>query len=401
MTVSELTARIKTTLEHQFELVEVEGEISNLHHAASGHYYFSLKDAQAIIGVVLFRGVALTLRALPQNGMRVLLKGRLSIYAQRGNYQLICNALLEMGSGAILIMLEERKQLLAKRGLFAAARKRVLPPYIKRAVLITSPQGAAIRDIIEITGRRNAALELVILPTLVQGVEAAHTICQQLARANRYAMGEVIVLTRGGGSLEDLLPFSEVSVVEAVAASEIPVISAVGHEIDTVLSDLAADVRAPTPSAAAELISLNREELWEKIKGLGRELLQGVRERIRLLQSTLQHYHPAQQKIYLQRRLQEYLIRFDDSRESLTQEIAQCTSRLSTRLQLAETSLQALSPRNILQRGYALVYALPERALISDAAQSAPQKKIEVQFATSHLQATVENSRRGAPNEGF
>ena len=401
MTVSELTAHIKATLEHQFELVEVEGEISNLHQATSGHYYFSLKDANAIIGVVLFRGVAATLQVLPQNGMRVLLKGRLSIYAQRGNYQLICNALLEMGSGAILAMLEKRKQLLAAQGLFAAARKRTLPPYIKRAVLITSPHGAAIRDIIEITGRRNAALELVILPTLVQGREAAQTICQQIIRANRYAMGEVIVLTRGGGSLEDLLPFSEVSVVGAVASSDIPIISAVGHEIDTVLSDLAADLRAPTPSAAAELISLNREELGGKIRAMGREMFQSIRERIRLLQSMLQHYNPAQQKIYLQRRLQEYLIRFDDSRESLTREIAQFTSRVTTRLQLAETNLQALSPRNILQRGYALVYALPEHTLITDANQSASQKKIEVQFATSHLQATVENVPRRGLNEEF
>ena len=398
MTVSELTAKIKSTLEPRFERVEVEGEVSNLRHATSGHYYFSLKDANALIGAALFRGVAATLSTLPRDGMRVTIKGRLSIYPQRGSYQIICTRLVETGSGAILAMLEQRKRLLAARGLFAPERKRALPSFITKAVIITSPHGAAVRDIIEITGRRNRMLNLVILPTLVQGEGAAQIICAQIARANAYAMGEVIVLTRGGGSLEDLLPFSEVSVVEAVASSAIPVVSAVGHEIDSALTDYAADLRAPTPSAAAELISTDSREIEARIGALKRELAQTVRGRLRFVRHTLTHYQPDRQKFYLQRHLQEAAVRIDDSRETLEREIRGYTEGLANRLRVARGNLEALSPRHILKRGYALVYTLPQRTVITDAAQVAPAQRIEVRFTKSRISATV-NEKEEANEE--
>lgn len=266
LSVSEITALIKSTLEQGFGGVTIEGEISNFRPAASGHLYFSLKDSDAMLSAVMFRGNARSLRFQPEDGMLVRASGNISVYAKRGNYQIICQTLALSGQGDLLVLLEERKKRLAAEGLFDRDRKQPLPMLPGKVVVVTSPTGAAIRDILNVLRRRAAGIDLIVLPTLVQGDEAGPRIAHQIETANRYHLGDVLILTRGGGSLEDLLPFYDEVVVRAVAASEIPVISAVGHEIDIALSDLAADMRAPTPSAAAELVSSSRLDLLRRVQ---------------------------------------------------------------------------------------------------------------------------------------
>ena len=232
--------------------VAVKGEISNYKRYPSGHHYFTLKDDKASISAVMFKTRSKNLTFNPQDGMKVKVTGSLSVYAQRGSYQIVVNSMEELGTGSILQLLEERKKRLAMEGLFDSENKKSLPFFPKTIGVVTSPTGAALRDILQIVRRRNPLVSVVILPCVVQGTDAGITIAQQIKVANEFNLADVLIVGRGGGSLEDLLPFSEEVVVRAVAASEIPVISAVGHEIDWALSDFASDVRAPTPSAAAE-----------------------------------------------------------------------------------------------------------------------------------------------------
>ena len=267
-TVGEITSLIKTTLEDGFPWISVQGEISNFRPSSTGHWYFSLKDAEAVISVVMFRGRLDGVRFAPVDGMLVKATGSVSVYARRGNYQLICESLIKAGEGDILAMLEARKQKLAAEGLFDLDRKKPLPLFPATVAVVTSPTGAAIRDILRILRRRNAGIDVVILPTPVQGDGADERIARAIEIANTHRLGDVIIVGRGGGSLEDLMPFSSEVVVRAIAGSRIPVISAVGHETDVTLSDLVADVRAPTPSAAAEIVAASRVELISRVRGL-------------------------------------------------------------------------------------------------------------------------------------
>ena len=251
--IQEITGIIKSLFEQNFSSLRIAGEISNCRPSSTGHLYFTLKDEKAALQAVMFKGRTWTLGFEPKDGLKVIVSGSLSVYEQRGSYQIIVETMELAGEGAILKMLEERKQKLAREGLFDRDRKRPLPFFPLRIAVITSPTGAALRDILTVLSRRNRRVSVTVLPAPVQGAEAAPVLVRQLETANRYKLGELIIIGRGGGSLEDLLPFSDEAVVRAVAASEIPVISAVGHEIDWALTDFAADVRAPTPSAAAEL----------------------------------------------------------------------------------------------------------------------------------------------------
>ncbi|MBT3273514.1 MAG: exodeoxyribonuclease VII large subunit, partial [Spirochaetales bacterium] len=230
--VSEITTLIKRSLESEYSGVRIEGEISNFRPAASEHLYFTLKDADAMISAVMFRGRASRLSFQPEDGQLVVAGGNISVYAKRGNYQIICDSLTKAGVGEILVMLEERKKRLAAEGLFDDVYKKPLPLFPSKIAVVTSPTGAALQDIMRVTRRRNAGIDIVVLPALVQGDGAAEAIAKQIKTANQHRLGDVIVVGRGGGSLEDLLPFSEEVVVRAVAESELPIISAVGHEID-------------------------------------------------------------------------------------------------------------------------------------------------------------------------
>jgi exodeoxyribonuclease VII large subunit len=280
LTVSELTELIRCRLEEHFSSVVVEGELSNCRPASSGHLYFSLKDAGAKIDAVMFRNRLRFLNFEPKDGMLLRVRGSLSVYAPRGSYSIVCEEMELAGSGDILAMLEKRKQRLAAEGLFDESRKRPLPRFPKTVGVVSSPTGAAIRDILNILGRRAAGVKIVILPASVQGADAAPIIARRIEQANQWKLADVLIVGRGGGSLEDLLPFSEESVVRAVAESEIPVISAVGHEIDWALCDFAADLRAPTPSAAAELVSGEYAAVLSNIQNITEIFTASIKARI-------------------------------------------------------------------------------------------------------------------------
>ena len=388
--VSEITRLIKATLESGFSGVSIEGEISNYRPASSGHLYFSLKDQDAVIQAVMFRSRASRLTFVPEPGQLVVAKGNVSVYEKRGNYQIICDSLRIAGEGALLAMLDERKRRLAAEGLFDESRKRPLPVFPSRIAVVTSQTGAALRDILQVISRRNAGLDLVVLPTTVQGEGAAETIAQQIRAANRFGLGEVVIVGRGGGSLEDLLPFSEEVVVRAVSESQIPVISAVGHEIDIALSDLAADVRAPTPSAAAELVTAQRDELIGMVRHIIDTMegtIVGKLERARML---LGQFRPEALERNFRILVQPMLLRLDDAKEELLRALSNSATRAKHRLELATRQLESLSPRGILEKGYAIVTDQATGAAVTNAGSQAVGTRIDIQLTRGRLGAQVE-----------
>ena len=378
LSVSELTELIKTCLEGTFSEVTVEGEISNYRPSSTGHLYFTLKDAGAALQVVMFKNKLRALTFIPRDGQRVKARGSISVYPQRGTYQLVCEYLEEAGTGDILAMLEERKRRLAAEGLFDEARKRSIPRFPETVGVISSPTGAAVQDILNILRRRAAGIRVIIIPTPVQGSEAGPIIARRIEQANQWHLADVLIVGRGGGSLEDLLPFSEEVVVRAVANSEIPVISAVGHEIDWALSDFAADLRAPTPSAAAELVSANRQETLEMVRGYRRLLedsIQGRLDRARLL---IKPFAPENLELRFRAILQPRLVRFDDAKEGLLLGMKDRLTRARRKLELALNTLESSSPLAILERGYAVVQDAESGAIIRRASEAAPGKLLQI-----------------------
>ncbi|MEW6565325.1 MAG: exodeoxyribonuclease VII large subunit [Spirochaetota bacterium] len=378
LSVSELTELIKTCLEGTFSEVTVEGEISNYRPSSTGHLYFTLKDAGAALQVVMFKNRLRALTFIPRDGQRVKARGSISVYPQRGTYQLVCEYLEEAGTGDILAMLEERKRRLAAEGLFDEARKRSIPRFPETVGVISSPTGAAVQDILNILRRRAAGIRVIIVPTPVQGSEAGPIIARRIEQANQWHLADVLIVGRGGGSLEDLLPFSEEVVVRAVANSEIPVISAVGHEIDWALSDFAADLRAPTPSAAAELVSANRQETLEMVRGYRRLLedsIQGRLDRARLL---IKPFAPENLELRFRAILQPRLVRFDDAKEGLLLGMKDRLTRARRKLELAVNTLESSSPLAILERGYAVVQDAESGAIIRRASEAAPGKLLQI-----------------------
>ncbi|RLB32513.1 MAG: exodeoxyribonuclease VII large subunit, partial [Deltaproteobacteria bacterium] len=276
-TVSRLTEEIKELLEGTFDFIWVEGEISNFRIPTSGHYYMALKDERAQIRAIMFRPQARYLKFTPEDGMRVIAQGRIGVYEPRGEYQIILDYLEPLGVGALALAFEQLKKKLAAQGIFDEKVKKPLPFLPQKVAVITSPTGAAIRDFLKIIHRRFANIEIIIVPVKVQGDQAAAEIVEAIEIVNRELDVDVIVLTRGGGSLEDLWAFNEEKVALAIRASKVPVVSAVGHEIDTTISDLAADLRAPTPSAAAEILVVEKESLKNRIGQLGSRLEMSLR----------------------------------------------------------------------------------------------------------------------------
>lgn len=368
MTVSEITRLIKHQLEVGFPEIILEGELSNVRPSASGHIYFTLKDDDAAISGVMFRGRAGRLEFNPEDGQQVLCHGSIGLYAKRGTYQIIAERMQLAGVGRILAMLEERKRALSAEGLFDADRKRRLPVLPRTVAVVTSPTGAALRDILRVLERRNAGIDVVILPALVQGDGAARAIARQINAASLFRLGDVIIVGRGGGSLEDLLPFSEESVVRAIAASKVPVISAVGHEIDWALSDYAADVRAATPSAAAELVTASRDELAGRVLELGRGIVGGFLERYARARMLLRQFAPSELHRSYVILAQPFLQEFDRLRDELSDSMKERVAALRNRLQSTTRELASVSPYTILQRGYAIVRDAEER-IVADAAQ--------------------------------
>ncbi len=390
---------IKSTLEGSFPAVSVEGEISNFRPSSTGHLYFTLKDRDAMLSGVMFRNRALSLSFLPADGMLVIARGSISVYAKRGSYQLICDSLVLAGQGELLVMLEERKRRLAQEGLFDSERKVPIPMLPAKIAVVTSPTGAAIRDILNVLGRRNAGVDVVILPAPVQGDEAAEVIARQIRIADRFKLGDVIIVSRGGGSLEDLLPFSDEQVVRAIADSVTPVISAVGHEIDLALSDLVADLRAPTPSAAAEVVSARRDELLMRILDMGHTITRGFLDRLQRARLLLRQFTPQALERSFRVLVQPMLLRLDDAKESLLTSIERRVTDSRHRVTLASQALEACSPFEVLKRGYAMVYRKEDGTVISSTEKVAVESLIGVRFHRGRLDARVVAVESGERDE--
>jgi exodeoxyribonuclease VII large subunit len=395
LTVSQLTERLKAALEDGFPWVTVEGEISNCRPASSGHLYFSLKDTEAVLSVVMFRGRQAGLRFQPVDGQLVRASGSISVYAKRGNYQLICESMVRAGEGEILALLEERKRRLAAEGLFDEARKKPLPLYPSRVGVVTSPTGAAIRDILRVLARRSAGVDVVVLPAPVQGDGADERIAARIETANRWAMADVLIVGRGGGSLEDLLPFSSERVVRAIAASRIPVISAVGHETDVSLADFAADVRAPTPSAAAEMVSASRAELAQQVRALAAEISTSAGRRLERVRLLLSQFTPANLARTVAAVMQPLFQALDDGRDGLVQATRDVLRDRRHRLELASRQLASCSPLDILQRGYAVVSLERTGKVLLSPKGVRRGDPILVRLARGGLRATTEETHAG------
>ncbi|HAE21136.1 MAG TPA: exodeoxyribonuclease VII large subunit [Spirochaetaceae bacterium] len=388
--VSELTELIKRSLETSFSYLAVEGEISNWRPAPSGHVYFTLKDGAAMLQAVMFKGKAQRLGFQAKDGMLVRASGGLSVYAARGQYQLIVDSMALAGEGDILALLEERKRRLAAEGLFDQDRKRPIPAFPSRVAVITSPTGAAVRDILNVLKRRNAGLRITLLPSLVQGEDAPAMLVQQLRIANEQKLGDVIIIGRGGGSLEDLLAFSDEALVRAVAASTIPVISAVGHEIDWSLCDFAADLRAPTPSAAAELVSESASAIRSRVADAAYALENAMRARLDRARLVIRGFAPEALELRLERCLQPSRQRFDDAKEELVRGIRDALRASRHRLERAYSLLCAADPSAILARGFAVVRKEGGGRAIRHAEELIANDTITIDFARGSARAITQ-----------
>jgi len=390
LTVSEFTELIRRRLEEHFSSVTVEGELSNCRPASSGHLYFSLKDAGAKIDAVMFRNRLRFLNFEPKDGMLLRVRGSLSVYAPRGSYSIVCEEMELAGSGDILAMLERRKQKLAAEGLFDESRKKSLPRFPQAVGIVSSPTGAALRDILNILGRRAAGVKIVILPAPVQGTDAAPIIARRIEQANQWKLADVLIVGRGGGSLEDLLPFSEESVVRAVAESKIPVISAVGHEIDWALCDFAADLRAPTPSAAAELVSAELMTVLSNIKSISEFLTGSIKTRIEKARLLLRPFSAEDLEYRFRSILQPRLVRFDDAKENLVEGLTSLVANLRKRHELALAILEAGSPLDVMERGFSVVVNRRTGAIVRGGDETRPGDHLDIRPLHGAITAVTE-----------
>jgi len=341
--ISELTRKVRFILESELNTVWLTGEISNFIAAGSGHWYLSLKDAKSQVKCAMFKGsnrrVRLTTGSLPANGQQVLVRAKVSLYEPRGDFQLIIEHMEDAGTGLLRQQYEQLKQKLNAQGIFDLADKKPLPEHISTVGIVTSPTGAAVKDILTVLKRRNPNIKAIIYPALVQGEYAQGDICHAIQSANYRKECDVLIVGRGGGSLEDLWPFNEESVVQAIYQSDLPVISAVGHEVDTTLSDYVADLRAPTPSAAAELVSNDTSELLNNITSLKTRLLNSLRGKLlhltnekSYLQHRLSQVHPEQQLQIQQQKSDELTIRLKQAMQRNIMQVKHKPQQLSQRL---------------------------------------------------------------------
>ena len=386
--VSQITDLIKEILETSFRTIIIEGEISNWRPSAAGHIYFTLKDNNAQIKAVLFRGAAMKLNFRPKDGDKVRCTGSLSVYAPQGNYQIIVNTMEIAGAGNILQMLEERKRKLAAEGLFDESRKKSLPLFPRTIGVVTSPTGAAIRDILNVTKRRNPGMNIIVLPAIVQGEGAAQTICKMIEIANFYQLCDVLIVGRGGGSLEDLLPFSEESVVRALAESRIPTISAVGHEIDWALCDYSADRRAPTPSAAAEMAVPLLADIKQDLANYKNSLYDSIQQKTEKTRLLVRSFNPESLEIRFRNIQQPLLNRFAAAREDLPQNLQDKIRDLRVRIAQSRTVLENASPQTIFDRGYSMVTDASGK-VVRDAASVKVDDKLFITPAHGKIETKV------------
>ena len=347
--VGDLTAGIKLLLEDTFPAIWVKGEVSNLKYQSSGHIYFSLKDNRAQIGAVMFRGDAQRLPFQLKDGMEVIVFGNISVYEPRGNYQLIVRQCVEEGVGKLQAEFERLKRKLSEEGLFAPERKKPLPELPRRIGIITSPTGAALKDFVSILRRREWNGEVVLFPAIVQGKEGAPDILEKLEWAERYGELDLLVLARGGGSIEDLWNFNEETVVRALCRCSIPTISAVGHEIDFVLTDFAADKRAETPSAAAELISSGYLEIRNRLKLSAQNLQRATTNRLQQVSQLLLHTGHLFRAHSPKRRIENHYLRLDELQERFSSRAGDITRKRNNAFSLVQQRFTALHPEQAIR----------------------------------------------------
>ncbi|MDH5405490.1 MAG: exodeoxyribonuclease VII large subunit [Candidatus Aminicenantes bacterium] len=433
-TVSEINHLVRQDLEESYPDIWVEGEISNFRAPASGHYYFTLKDKESQLRGVMFINRNRYLKFLPYDGLLVLVRGTITIYEPRGDYQINVDLMEPKGKGSLQLAFEQLKEKLHKEGLFAPEHKKPLPLLPQRIGIITSPTGAAIRDIIRVINRRFANVELLLFPSKVQGDEAAQEIAFAIDYMNTLPDMDVLILTRGGGSLEDLWPFNEEMVARRIFASKIPIISAVGHEIDFTISDFVADLRAPTPSAAAEIVVKNKLELQEQLNSLRWMIINSVkyrvesyRSRYNLLAKHRGFYQPLNMITSYSQRVDESIIRLNSAiaarltaiknqcalnrrlleqidllayiREkgeklsafffSLNTAIEHYLRQLIHSLETAAGKLHSLSPLAILERGYSICHRAADRSIVKDAAQISVGEDLSVRLWRGEISCGV------------
>ena len=388
LTVSQLTSAVKEILETGFPSVTVEGEITGLRSTSGKHLYFSLKDDASLLKVVWFSWASKG-SPPPAEGQQVKITGRLAVYEAQGVYQLVVSTLEAVGLGDLLARLERLKRDLEAEGLFDPARKRPLPPFPAVIGLVTSPTGAAVQDMLRIFLQSGVRSLIRVFPVAVQGADAPGQIASMLRYVGHHRLADVIVVGRGGGSVEDLLAFSDERVVRAVVESPAPVISAVGHEIDSPLCDFAADVRAPTPTAAAELLSRPWTEVEAALTQVLDELTTAVGARLDRARFSLTEFRSDRLRESFQRVLQPYYQRYDFARDGLRQAWADRIADLHRRLELSKASLEALNPYAVLERGYALVTDTNGKAVQSVVALATGQK-IHLRFHDGLTKVQVE-----------
>jgi len=436
-TVSELNAAVRAVIEREFPDVWVAGEVSGLKLASSGHYYFTLKDKDAQVKCVAYRSAHRFWKFKPRDGLAVLARGRVDIYEARGEYQLQVEMLEPQGLGALQLAFEQLKKKLAAEGLFAPGRKRPLPRFPERIGIVTSPRGAVIHDLVQILSRRSPGVWIRVFPALVQGQGSVEEVCRGIDYFSRSGWAEVAIVARGGGSLEDLWTFNEEAVARAIADCRIPVVSAVGHESDVTIADFVADLRAPTPSAAAELVAPAREDLLERVSHARGKAVQSIRYRLAMFDRRLRRQGIERALGLLHRRvgrglqridemdyrlreamraalgarqrrrrgLEERLRRFDvrprlsagrrrleAARMTLQQSLALRLARHRGALDRLAAKLSQLSPLLILERGYAIVSS--GAGIVKQPADAPAGSRIHVRVAGGEFDAKVEAARR-------
>jgi exodeoxyribonuclease VII large subunit len=390
-TVSELTRDISQLLEGAFSRVWVEGEVSNFILHTSGHCYLSLKDAESVVACVIFKGPASKLKFTIENGMSLVCSGRIGVYNKRGQYQLYIDKAEPRGVGSLQLAFTQLKERLFKEGLFSEADKKPLP-YLPEAIgIVTSPTGAAIRDMLDIIDRRFSNMRVILFPVKVQGEGAASEIVEGIEAFNRLKNVDLIIIGRGGGSLEDLWAFNEEPVARAIYSSEIPLVSAVGHEIDYTIADFVADLRAPTPSAAAELVVRKKDDILKQIDNLRQRLKQALQSRADILKKYLDGIMKRYAFRQPQFLVEQYQQRLDEQQRSLSQSLAYLISMKREKAQSISGRLKALNPTAILSRGYSITMACPSGDIIKDASLVKKGLRIRTKLARGEIVSTVKN----------
>jgi len=388
-TVTAITLAVKQMMEGVFRDIFVEGEVSNLTSSAQGHFYFNLKDREALLSAVMFKWDARKYSLELQDGVQVRVWGNLTVYPKSGRYQIVVKKVEALAKGNLYLEFEKLKQKLEREGLFAPEHKKEIPAYPQRIGVVTSPTGAAVRDILSVLKRRSPHLEIIIAPTLVQGDEAAPQIAQAIADLNRFTPAlDVILVGRGGGSMEDLWAFNEEVVARAIFKSKIPVISCVGHEVDFTIADFVADLRAPTPSAAAELVVKNSQNTQEHIADLQKRLLQAVhlfyeraKRRYDLAVNSPVFKHPS---VITQEKEQQ----LDDLTLRLETAFAQKFAQFNQRFEIAAQKLHALGPQAVLKRGYSITRK-QDGTVVSRVGQTHSGEEIYVQVQDGMIYTQV------------